>query len=335
MYIQKNNNNEINMGIIFKYCFFAAIILICCDVNYGQSVPTAEENIPYIITFGNSAEASWGDDDYCQTFFYMLPKSTSEPFYIRIFDANIGGEIDEARGDFDTKVKFSVYGGTGTYTNKDSRSVNPGGEYKSGNLIVSKTFDINPKYDNNWYSFGPFNPAEGEYIKQLDSYVFKIIAEGISGNDGNLYKYYFSLDPNKNVLVEGGNSFTYEYSFRMSDNPNHKSHIYPLIDDKTVSIKVYLFDWDNEGKVRLVSNSKNGRSLKLSGDGNWIVNKFIILKEEKNSTFDIQFIKPSTNTMNNNNGVVYIKNQYDEALPFFTAPIGGPPKYKYKIKVEN
>ena len=35
----------------------------------------------------------------------------------------------------------------------------------------------------------------------------------------------------------------------------------------------------------------------------------------------------------NNNITVSIANQYGESLAFYTVPIGGVPKYKYKIKV--
>lgn len=299
----------------------------------GQPVPTAEENIPYMVTFGKNADQSWGDDDFCQIFFFVIPKSTSHPFYIRIFDPDVGGEIDESRGTFDTKVKFSVYGGNDCFSNKDATKTDPIGNYNSGNLLGSKIFGVNPKYDNDWYTFGPFNPTEGEYNKGFDGYVFKIIAEGVEGNDGNLYKYYFSTKSNQNIPIEGGNTFTYEYSFRLSENANHISHIYPFVDDKVVSIKIHVFDWDNEGYIRLITNSKKGENCKLSSEGLWVENVFHVVEEEKNSTFDVQLIKPKTNPLPTNNGVLYITNQYNELLPFYNTPIGGIPTYKYKINV--
>jgi hypothetical protein len=33
--------------------------------------------------------------------------------------------------------------------------------------------------------------------------------------------------------------------------------------------------------------------------------------------------------------VFYITNQYGELMPFYTVPIGGVPKYKYKIGVKR
>ena len=92
-------------------------------------------------------------------------------------------------------------------------------------------------YDKNWYTFGPFNPSEGEFVDQWEGYVFKVIAEGVTGDDGNLYRYYLSTNADKNVPIEGGNAFAYEYSCRMYDDPGEVSHIYPYIDDRTVSVR--------------------------------------------------------------------------------------------------
>ena len=66
-----------------------------------------------------------------------------------------------------------------------------------------------------------------------------------------------------------------------------------------------------------------------------MVNTHQVNAQEYNTSFDIQFIKQKD--AKNNNIVVYITNQYNEMMPFYTSPIGGIPKYKYKIgvKVDN
>ena len=58
----------------------------------------------------------------------------------------------------------------------------------------------------------------GKYVEKLGGRVFKIIAQGISGDDGNLYRYFLSTSPLENIAIEGGNLFTYKYHFRLSDN---------------------------------------------------------------------------------------------------------------------
>jgi hypothetical protein len=286
------------------------------------------------MTFGGNASTSWGDDDFMQIFFCLIPSSQTDPLYIRVYDPDTGGDLDEIKGDFNTMINFSIYGGKGCWSDTAAQSIHPSGNYKSGYLLSSKSFGFEPKYNKMWYSFGPFNPSEGEYAEKLGGRVFKIIAQGVSGDDGNLYKYFLSTSPTENVAVEGGNFFTYKYHFRLSDDQKHVSQIYPFVDDKTISIQVSSFDWDNDGIIRIFSVAKNGIICDVSGDNDWIVKEFPIITEEKNSTIEIQFIKNKTVQVKNNNVVVTVRNQYGESLPFYVVPIGGVPVYSPKIRMK-
>ncbi len=313
------------------YLFIILVFQLFSQNSKAQSIPSTEENIPYLVTFGAQSDTKWGDDDFCQIFFVAIPTTQVNPIYVRVYDPDCGGELDELKGKFDTKTSFSVYGGKGCITDPDAKNIKPVGNYKSGNLLATKTFDDNPKYDKNWYSFGPFNPTEGELSKEYGGYVFKIIAQGVSGDDGNLYKYFISTQADDNKAVEGSNAFTFKYTFRMHDNPSNVSHIYPYIDKDVVSIKIFNFDWDNDGLIRLISVSKNGINAKVSGDGNWESSIHQIVAEEKNTSIDIQFVKNRTLAIRNNNVVIYVTNQYGQMMPFYVSPIGGIPKFKGKI----
>ncbi|TAL78322.1 MAG: hypothetical protein EPN88_02230 [Bacteroidetes bacterium] len=301
---------------------------------FSQSAPAVDENIPYLMTFGGNASTSWGDDDFCQIFFCLIPSSQTDPIYIRVYDPDTEGALDEAKGEFNTVTEFSVYGGKSCWSDTAAQSIHPAGNYKSGYLLTSKSFGADPKYDEKWYSFGPFNPSEGEYAEKLGGHVFKIIAQGISGDDGNLYKYFLSTSPGENIVVEGGNFFTYKYHFRLPDNQKQVCQIYPFVDDKTISVEVSNFDWDNDGVIRIFSIAKNGILCDVSGDNNWIVREFPILAEEKNSTIEIQFIKNKIVQVRNNNVVVTVRNQYGLSLPFYVLPIGGVPVYSPKIRMK-
>jgi hypothetical protein len=310
--------------IIIIGLFFTAIQV---EAVLGQAVPSQVENIPYLMTFGKQAETSWGDDDYSQTFFFVIPESYTQPFYIRVFDPDCGGAIDELNGVFDTQTQFSVFGGTGCWSNDDSKKIHPEGNYKSGTLRATKTFDANPRYDNNWYTFGPFNPTEGEKVPQFDnSRVFKVIAEGIAGNDGNMYRYFMSTDGNTNKPIEGANAFAYSYSFRMWDDPKQISHVYPYVDDRTTAVKQTNFDWDNDGHIVMVSKARVSQKFSVSGEDNEVSSEFKIEKREQNSSLDIRLHKRPSPAIRNNNVVIYIQNQYGELLQFYAAPIGGIPK---------
>jgi hypothetical protein len=310
------------------------ILLLICNKISAQPVPATEENIPFLVTFGANSAKSWGDDDFSQTFFFVIPEDNLTPIYIRIFDPEVGGLHDEQKGDWNTHVRYSVYGGKECITNSDATGIEPTGNYKSGNLLASKVFGENANYDGKWYSFGPINPTEGELVKKYGGYVFKVIADGVSGDDGNLYSYYLSSKPNENESIEGGNAFTFEYTFRMHDDPSQVSHIYPFIDNKVISVKQSNFDWDSDGIIKIISKAKPGLEIQTSGDNEWNNSEHKIIEREHNSSLDIQFIK-SKNQIANNNVVFSVRNQYGEFLPFYTIPIGGIPKYQPTISIQK
>ena len=296
----------------------------------GQAVPGKDENIPFLVTFGKDGETSWGDDDFSSIFFFTIPKDFKQQFYIKVFDPESGGENDEIQGFFDSKTMFSVYGGKGVDPdkNEESRGLLAGVNFKTGNLLASRVFGNENRYDNKYYAFGPFNPTEGDYNEKWQSYIFKIICEGISGDDGNLYRYFLSRDPNNDLSIEGANAFTYEYTFRMWNNFNSIAHIYPYVDTGIVSIKQKNFDWDDDGAILVVSRYKQGVQVPISNEDDWKESTIPIEEAEVGKSLDFQFHKKQGNLVRNNNVVVSLENQRGDALQFFSSPIGGVPVYQ-------
>lgn len=322
----------ISAGKIYR--FFAALILsLALSVTglLAQAVPGADENIPFLVTFGKDGKISWGDDDFNQVFFFTIPKDSKEQFYIRVFDPDCGGENDEIQGEFNTKTLFSVYGGKGVDpdVNRESQGLEKGDNYKKGNLLASQVFGSEAKFDNKWFTFGPFNPTEGD-LNEKWGYIFKLVCEGVAGDDGNLYRYFLSRDPDNNIPVEGGNAFTYAYTFRMWNDFKSVSHIYPYVDQGVAKIRIRNFDWDNDGQILVVSRYKLGTPIKqISSEADWKQESIVVEPEEVNSSMDFQFHKAQDALVKNNNVVVTIQNEYtNEALRFFSSPIGGVPKYQ-------
>jgi hypothetical protein len=302
-----------------------AALMFATFSTRGQAVPSEEENIPFLMTFGNRAATSWGDDDFSQTFFFTVPETYKGMVFIRVFDPDVGGMHDEQNGVFDTKMQYSVYGGKEAYSHPDAQDVDPKGNYKSGTLLATKTFGIDPKYDNKWYAFGPFNPTAGEYLPQFGGYVFKVICDGISGDDGNMYRYFMSTSASANTPIEGGNAFAYEYSFRMHDDAKEVSHIYPYVDPECIRMKLSNFDWDKDGVIRITSEVRREQICDVSGDNEWRECEFTVYDGEKGKSLDFQFIKKG---VKNNNVVISVRNQFGELMKFYSSPIGGVPKYK-------
>ena len=308
---------------------FLCITSFSLNEAFAQPVPAEDENIPFLVTFGNAGLTSWGDDDFCQTFFLSVPLTQKTPIYIRVYDPDCGGQFDEVYGAEDTKTKFLIYGGVGAYSDRDAKQVHPVDNYKSGTLLDSKTFGADPKYDNGWYTFGPFNPSDGEKMTEYSIYYFKIIAQGIQGDDGNLYTYYFSTSASENKRIEGSNAATYEYTFRMPDKAGSVCHLYPYINEDVISVQQHNFDWDSDGQMRIVSYEKKGELVALSSENDWNISKHEIKKTEQKSSLDFQFAKTKTDPKPHNNICFYMTNQFGEFLPFNAIPIGGIPKYKY------
>ena len=295
----------------------------------AQRVPNEIENIDYLVTFGSDAPPNTGDDDHVQIIFFVVPYSYRQPVYLRIFDPEVGNKHDEFVGAADTFTRFSVYGGQGAFSSKDAREVTLTSNYKTGNLLASQVFGNDSQYDSEWYTLGPFNPLEGEEIASFNGYLLKVVVEGLKGNDGNHYRFFLSEESGRNKSIEGANAFAYNYTFKL-----HKAqtlaHIYPFIENSVISITQHNFDFDNDGKILVYTVVQIGTKAKGSGDNEWASSTHPISESEKNLTMDIQIQKTSSqeNTM-----TVYITNQYKEAIPFFALPIGGPPKYKYNLKV--
>jgi hypothetical protein len=305
------------------------------SVIEAQAVPGKDENIPFLVTFGRQGKTSWGDDDFREIFFFTINKDYTQPFYIRVFDPDCGGENDEIQGDFNSRFQFSVYGGKGVDPDKyeESRGLEKNSNYKGGNHLASKVFGSEARYDNKFYTFGPFNPKEGDYNERWNSYIFKVICEGSSGDDGNLYRYFLSRDPNSNIPIDGSNAFTYQYTFRMWNDFKSVAHIYPFVDTGVVFIKQSNFDWDNDGKILVVSRYKQGIEVPISNEDNWASSNIPVEPAEINSSLDFQFHKRQGDLVKNNNVVVSLKNQRGDALKFYSSPIGGVPVYIPKTNI--
>ena len=318
--------------LMIRSCVVLTVLIFTMSDTRGQAVPSEEENIPYLVTFGNKADTSWGDNDFSQVFFFLVPETYKGMVFIRVFDPDVGGMHDELNGTWDSKMKYSVYGGKDAFTHPDVKEVNPKKNFKTGTQLATRTFGVEPQWDNKWFTFGPFAPTAGEYFPDYKSYIFKVVCEGFDGDDGNMYRYFMSTSNTANTPIEGGNAFAYEYTFRLHDNPKEVSHIYPFVDEECIKVKQMNFDWDDDGVIRVTSEVRRELIMPVSGDNVWRESDFPIQEGERGKSLDFQFVKKG---VKNNNVVIYIRNQKNELMPFYSSPIGGVPKYKHVIEVRK
>ena len=256
-------------------------------------MPNPVEKIENVVTFGPQAPPAWGDDDYTQTFFFLVPATRREPFYIRVFDPDCGGTLDAKIGEFNTRTEFSLYGGPGTHSAPGATNPRPApGFVPPGRLLKQQVFAVDPATDDQYWNIGPLNPLEGELVEQFKGYVYKVVVRGLSGNDGNLYRFFLSTSPAADVPVPGGNAFTYEYSFRIPAGPPSGRpvtvHLYPFADENVVSIKQSNFDLDNTATIKVFSVAKNGHEAAVSGDGTWASSVLPIAPSEHGLSLDLR-----------------------------------------------
>lgn len=294
------------------------LIVVWTSCTYAQQFPASSDNIDYLVTSSTGAANSIGDDDHQQVIFFLIPEKYNQSFYIKIFDPEISGVADERKGSFNSTTSFTLFGGEGAHSDKASRSVNPS-DKDAGSFIERVEFGNDTKYDQKWYSLGPFNPKKGEFSNDFGGYIFKLVITGESGDDVNLYRLFLSAQEDNNVAIPGGNLFTYEYSFRLKSSAKTVAHVYPYIDNKVVSITQHNFDFDADGGMFIYSVKKKGETMRYSGDGEWKNSVHGLHYSEKMKCLDIQIVKKGNW---HNDLVMYIYNQYNEAVPFLASPIG-------------
>ena len=89
-----------------KY-YFSILLILSFFVALAQPMPSVEEKFSFLVTFSKKADKTWGDDDFVQTIFFVIPETNKNPVYIRVFDPDVGGLHDEDREGFNSKTKFS------------------------------------------------------------------------------------------------------------------------------------------------------------------------------------------------------------------------------------
>ncbi len=271
-----------------KFLFLLTVMCVMIFTAQGQPIPSESSNIDFLMTFGNDADAACGDDDFSQVIFVGIPRSRKAAFYIRVYDPGTGGRLDEVNDHFNTKTRYTVYGGFGTFTDPDAKSRDPKGFFNSGIQLATKTFGQGKRYDLNWYTFGPFNPSEGEYVDAYGVKIFKIIAEGIFGDDGNAYKYFISERSDKNIPVQQSWAFAYELTIRLMRQENTVVNLYPYIDDNCTGLLQANYNFGVDGQITAISEVKAHHRMAKSTNGSWAMSKHRIDDAEKNKMMHIE-----------------------------------------------
>ncbi|MEK6733246.1 MAG: PKD domain-containing protein [Candidatus Omnitrophota bacterium] len=308
-------------------------IVFCSFVLAGQGlcyqVPGYQSNVKYLYVFGKDGQKTYGAmKTEPLVVFVKVPDTYKGDIKIGIYDPDVGGAIDEKDGQWDTTTKFSILGGKKAYTSlleadethvlRDEEDMNPPNPYE-GDLLAEKTFGNDEQYDKKLYSFDPIDASKGE---KIDGYrYFKIIIEGVSGNDNNL----FSLDISPDTLE----AFSFAPRIRLAENRGAKMAFYPEIPSGSNKIFEYNYDLDpTGGSIDLISASRDFR-IKGSETGVWASTEIEVPSQDAGKRWVYEITK---DRQKQGNMAFTILTDKGRSIPIFFTPGTAGPKLVFVEK---
>jgi hypothetical protein len=201
----------------------------------------------FVVTVGPDASEALGDDDHVQVIFFEVPASYTDSLYLRIFDADTGGDGDELRGTWDTTITYTLRGGDDAYTHPNARSSHPDSSgINSGTLLTQTVIGNDGAYNNNWnLIFGPYSAGDGEEpVVGSSSRVFKFVVEGATGDDDNYYNVALSTDPLTNTALAGSRVSAYSWTFFLTTDVAQRPPLYPYVPPGTSVFEQHNWDMD-------------------------------------------------------------------------------------------
>lgn len=265
-----------------------------------------------LITYGADAKTDEGDDDFRQVVFFSIPKTTqSEKLHLRIFDPDVGGAWDQQYGEWDTETRFRLYGGKGAYTAPTVRLPSPDeADRTAGQLIVDTTFGISDFSDHKWFNYATFAPGQGEAIGRI--IVFKLVVDGMRGDDGNVFDVAVSTDPKRNNPPEGLRIITYCPTMRLPEIGVHAELRFSV--PKGVR-EITIHNFDLAGAFMAVETRFRSKlAITSSAQGEWAEDRALLEPEEAGVLAALTYEGGSEMP---NDATLYIIDEKGRTLPFY------------------
>lgn len=304
---------------IFTITAIVFVSLLVVKQGFCYRVPPEDSNIRYLYVFGEDGKKSYGAKKEPQVIFVKVPESFKGKIEISIYDPDVGGYLDEKSGKWNTETRFSIFGGEKAYSSITGVTEAKIKSFYEGTLIDAKKFGEDKKFDKKFYHFSPIDVSKGEKIGKYR--FFKIVAEGLSGNDNNVFSLKVSPD-----VAE---TFSYALSLRLSERRGTKMALYPDIPAGAAKIIEYNYDMDTTGgDIELISHSKTYR-IKGSGTGVWANTEINISRSEAGKRWVYEITK---DTQPNANMAMYLTTEDGAAIPVFFRPGPDGPKMVFVEK---
>lgn len=289
----------------------------------------------FFSVFGSEAPIGYGDFDKVQAFYFEIPQSETQPVYLRVFDANLGGNYDENHDGFDTQTRFMVLGGNSaskTYAAGTKRTYWE--TYNPSDLLYNRAFGDTPSADARWITLTELKPENG--FKTPDGMLrYVLIVHGETGDDGNFFDLALSYSQTSKVPPSTARTYVYDLAFRIPslaiyDFEDFQGQI-PIQTQGEEEISIFTFDMDGV-PMSLSIPFKDDIELEPSGDGVWNENVVRFDNHERLSKVGFNFFARGFN-----NTFGFLVKDSDGNLMPIELPIKDyePPRYpklSYGIK---
>lgn len=278
-------------------------------VLMGTAAPAWAQHEGMLITYGSDAQTREGDDDFRQVVFFSVPATYSGQFFLRVFDADIGGAVDQIYGEHNTTTRFRLFGGRGAFSHTGAQGPYPVEEQLvKGTIIHDETIGIDPFRDNKWYTFATLAAIQGDRVE--DRAYFKLVVEGVSGDDGNAFNVAVSTDSRRNIAPEGLRIFTFHPTVHLP-GPDVLAELPFRIPEDAAQLGVHGFDLAG-ADTRMETLYRGPIKLNSSGQGEWAKTDVAIEAEEQGTLAALTF---SGGAEQPNDATFYITAATGETIP--------------------
>ena len=245
--------------------FLSSVLLaLLLSVSAAEAQEGAAER-PLSVTYGPKALAQEGDDDHREVILLSVPEPTSDRLYVRVFDPDLGGDYDLIYGKPDTEARYMVYG-------------------RGDALLMTRSFGADPAADGKWATLGDLDPADGEVVGGRR--VFRLVVDGVGGDDANLFTATVSLRDHRNLEPAGLEVLAERPTVRMPDKRS-LAELRFRVPAEAQSLTIRNFDAAN-GEVTFVSAFRT-QALAASGQGDWKASTVRLDPEERGALAAILF----------------------------------------------
>jgi hypothetical protein len=293
----------------------------------------------FLGTYGAEPDfaPSQGDDDQIQVLFLEVPEGTPGPLYVRIHDPDCGDTLDlQNGGTWDTTFEFTVYGGSGAYTDPDARSSHPTSGLRSGTELATASFGQDLSSDGQWISLDPLSVTDGELVHGKRLFKLVVIGQppaspGINFADLNVYNVALSTSNGNNTAPAGSRILAFSWTFLIpGDAYRTPPRLFPYVGPGTSALVQHNWDYDRATQNAGLTAITPARVLqvphdRISGDNEGRNSSHQALDTERNTTWTISCWAETGQALADNLVTFWATDQDGQALSLFARSTNSPP----------